>query len=420
MNIALVGTTAGTHFLAQRFLNEGHGVHFLNNNPAIPKHSNLKKYVHDEISDVALSKQNLLSSLSAMNHGNVDLIIPTQVTYQLWNTFREKIVQSKIPALLPSLQLAQYEWSKSVSKHLLNLLKIDTPKYQEYSARELINNFFKIPRPFVLKFNEDYRLGLQTLVVTDDNFQETYNYLNIHGNKKWQKGMPEFVNQTFIVEEFIYFKREYSYHALCNEKNWIYLGSARDYKKRFDNDEGHNTAGMGSYSPVEINPIVHEYQDRIYNFFKQNSISLMGVLYLGVAETVDGRVMILEINTRPGDPEMQSIFSLIDADLGHLFLTASTNKIIPAALVNNDKAVTIRIVRKDYNIHRPPQLTRYPKLVNVPENITVSFNSHFGLLHSTLSTVSETVESASSRLYNYLSTVDLGDYTVRTDIGKLL
>jgi phosphoribosylamine---glycine ligase len=420
MNIAILGTTAGTHFLAQKFAKSGHTVHFLNNHPKVPTIQNLKKYLFTEIDSISLAKKILLKNINSLNNNQIDLIIPTQLSYQLWSDFQHSVINTHIPALLPSKDLAQYEWSKTQSKMLFESLGIDTPSYEVFTFDNLIKNFSKIPKPFVLKFNEDYRLGLQTLIITDQNYNEMRDYITSYGNIRWQSGVSDFVNQTFVVEEYIDIKREYSYHALCGRQNWKYLGSARDYKKRHENDVGHNTAGMGSYAPVKINPIVHEYQERIFNFLKENGTPMIGILYLGVAETADGRTVLLEVNTRPGDPELQSTFSLIDTDLAHLFHEAASGKKISDISFNSKSAVTVRIVRSDYNIHRKPQPTKYPILKNVPKEITVSFNSHFGLLHSTLTAVDDTIDLARLKIYNYLLSVDLGNYIVRYDIGNFL
>ena len=95
----------------------------------------------------------------------------------------------------------------------------------------------------LLKYANIWRAGLQTVVVTNDNFQEEYADL--------LKTIESNPGTEFVVEEFIKSTAEYSYHAWCNSTGWKYIGSARDYKKRYENDIGHNTAGMGSYSPVD-------------------------------------------------------------------------------------------------------------------------------------------------------------------------
>ena len=52
-----------------------------------------------------------------------------------------------------------------------------------------------------------------------------------------------------MVEEYLE-GEELSLLALCDAQTAVPLASAQDYKRIFDGDQGPNTGGMGSYSPV--------------------------------------------------------------------------------------------------------------------------------------------------------------------------
>ena len=57
------------------------------------------------------------------------------------------------------------------------------------------------------------------------------------------------VRERVVVEEHLE-GEELSLLALCDARRAVPLASAQDYKRIFDGDEGPNTGGMGSYSPV--------------------------------------------------------------------------------------------------------------------------------------------------------------------------
>src|SRR6202035_1546914 len=67
-----------------------------------------------------------------------------------------------------------------------------------------------------------------------------------------------FGTDRVIVEEHLA-GEELSLLALCDGECALPLASAQDYKRIFDGDQGPNTGGMGSYSPV---PEVDESRTR--------------------------------------------------------------------------------------------------------------------------------------------------------------
>ena len=62
-------------------------------------------------------------------------------------------------------------------------------------------------------------------------------------------GERRFGDTEVVLEEFLE-GEELSLLALCDGERAVPLAPAQDYKRIFDADEGPNTGGMGSYSPV--------------------------------------------------------------------------------------------------------------------------------------------------------------------------
>lgn len=101
--------------------------------------------------------------------------------------------------------------------------------------------------------------------------------------------------------------------------------TAQDYKRVFDNDEGPNTGGMGSFSPA---PFADDsFEERVMkeiilptiDALKNEGSPYQGVLYGGLIVTPDGP-KVLEFNCRFGDPESQAMLPLLQSDLLEVML----------------------------------------------------------------------------------------------------
>ena len=127
-----------------------------------------------------------------------------------------------------------------------------------------------------------------------------------------------------IVEEKLE-GEESSFQAFCDGKHLIPLPETRDYKRAFDGDAGPNTGGMGSYKDVgEYLPFMTEADWRkeeeiIERLFRKlrgdgSNPELRGIpFYEAFIHTAKGP-MILENNSRPGDPEIQNILPILKDD----------------------------------------------------------------------------------------------------------
>jgi phosphoribosylamine---glycine ligase len=137
--------------------------------------------------------------------------------------------------------------------------------------------------------------------------------------------MSNFQYSSVIIEEKVD-GEESSFMAFCDGKHFIPLPDTRDYKRAFDDDKGPNTGGMGSYKDVDDKLPFLTVEDRkaevalgcrIFNGWKakiSNDSALRGVpLYLAFMHTGKG-IKVLEINSRPGDPEIINILPTIKDD----------------------------------------------------------------------------------------------------------
>src|ERR687894_65511 len=129
---------------------------------------------------------------------------------------------------------------------------------------------------------------------------------------------------------------------------------AQDYKRAFDADEGPNTGGMGSYSPLMwmqpatyatileeiIRPTIHQ--------LALIGAPYTGLLYAGVMITETGP-KALEFNCRFGDPETQVILPRLGTDLLELMIAAEMGDIAGREVTwSADKAVCVVLASEGY------------------------------------------------------------------------
>ncbi|MEW5766629.1 MAG: phosphoribosylamine--glycine ligase [bacterium] len=113
---------------------------------------------------------------------------------------------------------------------------------------------------------------------------------------------------------------EASVLAFSDGETALLMEGVRDYKRVFDQDQGPNTGGMGSYSPAPV--VTGELSDIIrrqmlmptIKGLAQENRPYCGVLYLGLMITKDGP-KLLEYNIRFGDPETQALLPRLQTDM---------------------------------------------------------------------------------------------------------
>ena len=145
-----------------------------------------------------------------------------------------------------------------------------------------------------------------------------------HFNTIYGSGEKEKV----IIEEKID-GEESSFQAFCDGKSLISLPDTRDNKRAFDADRGPNTGGTGSYKDTkDFLPFMAEadrekeitYVNKIFNKLrgKTKQTGLRGMpFYVAFTHTAD-EPKILEINSRPGDPEIINILPLLKDDFAEI------------------------------------------------------------------------------------------------------
>jgi phosphoribosylamine---glycine ligase len=163
----------------------------------------------------------------------------------------------------------------------------------------------------------------------------------------------EALGQPFHVEELLE-GEEVSVFALCDGATAVALPAAQDYKRIGDGDEGPNTGGMGSYSPVprlsdaDVEELVETVHRPVLAELARRGTPFVGTLFAGLMLTAEGP-RVLEFNCRFGDPETQSLLPRLEGDLLEALAAAARGELAGVDLpASHQAAVTVVLAAPDY------------------------------------------------------------------------
>ncbi|MCI1958704.1 MAG: phosphoribosylamine--glycine ligase [Clostridia bacterium] len=213
----------------------------------------------------------------------------------------------------PRKNAAIIEGSKAFSKELMKKYGIPTAKYEIFDDYDKAKTYIlSQPMPIVVKADG---LALGKGVLICQSHDEAVAALDeIMVDKKFGKS-----GNKVVIEECLS-GPEVSVLSFCDGKTVVPMVSAQDHKRAYDNDEGLNTGGMGTFSPSRI--YTKELNDECMKTIFQPTVDAMakegrtfvGVLYFGLMLTKDG-MKVIEYNARFGDPETQVILPRLKTDL---------------------------------------------------------------------------------------------------------
>jgi len=251
-----------------------------------------------------------------------------------------------VPAFGPTRAAAELEGSKAFAKELMAAAGVPTASHVLlHSREEAIAALARTSYPTVLKA-DGLAAGKGVILCADE--PEARSALDVYFTEQ------RFGATAVVMEEFLE-GEELSLLALCDGENVVPLSPAQDYKRIFDGDQGPNTGGMGSYSPVPgfgaaaVEEIVDRVHRPVVAAMAERGTPFHGVLYAGLMICADGP-KVIEFNARFGDPETQAVLPRLRSDLVGLFRAARE----PGGLAgmgaefDDDWAVTVVLASAGY------------------------------------------------------------------------
>lgn len=219
-----------------------------------------------------------------------------------------------IRAFGPRANAAIIEGSKAFSKELMKKYNIPTAGYEVFTESDKAIAYIKDKNTFPTVIKAD-GLALGKGVIIAQNFEEAEEAVHemIDGGKFGKSG------SRVVIEEFLT-GPEVSVLAFTDGKTVKPMVSAQDHKRAYDNDEGLNTGGMGTFSPSRLydDAKAKECMENIFlptiKAMSAEGRPFKGVLYFGLMMTPNG-VKVIEYNCRFGDPETQVVLPRLKTDL---------------------------------------------------------------------------------------------------------
>lgn len=241
------------------------------------------------------------------------------------------------------------------------------------------------------------------------------------------------IQHKVILEEFLE-GEEISWLVMADGANILPLAAAQDHKRIGEGDTGPNTGGMGAYSTEEL--LEPEMRDWLMTHIAQPVIDGMaaeeapftGVLYCGLMMTARGP-MVLEFNTRFGDPETQAILPRLESELLPALEAAVEGRLDQVQLAwKKDPSVTIIAASRGY----PGKVKTGYAIAGLDEAVQDSgvtvFHSGTAWEDGKLATaggrvlavtaIAETLQDACDRAYAAMDKVHFDGIYYRRDIAR--
>jgi phosphoribosylamine--glycine ligase len=307
-NILLIGNGAREHAIAEAIMRSAHRPRLFTcmktNNPGIASLSE----------NIFISNYNELTAIAAFAEGSrIDFAVIGPED-PLNNGVVDALSRAGIPAVGPTQSLARLETSKSFTRDLLEKYQIPgNPRFRNFTSPEGIEAFLDGLDGIVVK--PDGLTGGKGVMVQGDHFQTKGEALAF-----CRDFLKEHASVT--VEEKLE-GEEFSLQCLSDGKTVVATPPVQDHKRRFADDKGPNTGGMGSYScedhslpfiqPEDVADGLAITQQVAAAIYRETGAYYKGVMYGGFMVTRSG-VRLLEYNARFGDPEAMNILPLLKTD----------------------------------------------------------------------------------------------------------
>ena len=317
---------------------------------------------------------------------------------------------------------AQLEGSKSFSKEFMKKYGVKTAEYAVFTDADEAKKYLEdCAYPTVIKADG---LAAGKGVIICFNKEEAIKAIDDCMVNDIFNG----AGQKVVIEEFLE-GVEASILSITDGKTIIPFVSGKDHKQIYDGGKGPNTGGMGvlAPNPYVTDDVMKDFEENIMaNTLKgiqAEGFDFKGIIFFGLMITKKG-TYLLEYNVRMGDPETQSVLSLMESDLFEL-IEAAMNESLSKTTVKWKDGVCINVVlaskgypgkfQKGYEITIDDAIKDKVFIAGAKFEDGV-LKTNGGRVLSVIGT-GKTVEEARKDAYNNIKFVNFKDSYCRNDIG---
>ena len=225
----------------------------------------------------------------------------------------DELQRRGLPVFGPTRAAAMLETSKAFAKRFMQRHKIPTANFAVCSTKqEALDSLHLFHLPVVIK--ADGLASGKGVLICETKREAEDAIDGLFSGKLLGSA------ETAVVIEECLRGEELSFLLLSDGKHVTPLIPAQDHKRLGEGDTGPNTGGMGVYttdSMVDAQMrewIVHHVAEPTIDGIAAEDAPFVGVLYCGLMMTARGP-MVLEYNTRFGDPETQAILVRLESEL---------------------------------------------------------------------------------------------------------
>ena len=334
----------------------------------------------------------------------------------------DKFKEAGLRIFGPDKNGAQLEGSKSFSKEFMKKYGVKTAEYEVFTeAPKALKYLEKCSYPVVIKADGLAAGKGVSICSTKEEAKDAINDFMVNDIFKG-------AGQKVVVEEFLD-GVEASILSICDGHTIIPFVSAKDHKQIYDGGKGPNTGGMGvlAPNPYVTDEVLKDFEENIMkNTLKgiqEEGFDFKGIIFFGLMITKKG-TYLLEYNVRMGDPETQSVLSLMNSDLFEVIEAALNEKLSETTIKwKNEVCINVVLASKGY-----PKKFNKGYEIKIDDSIkdkvfVAGAVEENGVLKTSggrvLSVVGhgKTLEEARKDAYNNVKLVSFKDSYCRTDIG---